>query len=252
MQPPSEMTKPSTAHTFWEHLDELRSVILRTLGGIVLCAAVAFCFKDTLFAVILAPTHSDFITYHLIGAEPFHLSLVNTMLTEQFITHLRIAAYVGLLMASPYVIYQLMRYLSPALYENERRHVRTIVGSAYLMFILGTVVCYLVLFPLTVRFLGTYQVSDEVTPLLSLQSYTDTLLMMCLVMGIVFELPVLCALLSRMHLLTRDAMRTYRRHAMVAILIVAAVITPTGDVFTLLVVSAPIYLLYELSILLVK
>ena len=174
------------------------------------------------------------------------------MLTEQFITHLRIAAYVGLLMASPYVIYQLMRYLSPALYENERRHARTIVGSAYLMFILGTVVCYLVLFPLTVRFLGTYQVSDEVTPLLSLQSYTDTLLMMCLVMGIVFELPVLCALLSRMHLLTRDAMRTYRRHAMVAILIVAAVITPTGDVFTLLVVSAPIYLLYELSILLVK
>ena len=239
--------------TFWDHLDVLRGTLFRSLGAIVLCSVLGLSFKNFLFdRIVLAPAQADFITYRLIGAEPFHLSLVNTMLTEQFITHLRIAAYVGLLMASPYVIYQLMRYLSPALYENERRHARTIVGSAYLMFILGTVVCYLVLFPLTVRFLGTYQVSDEVTPLLSLQSYTDTLLMMCLVMGIVFELPVLCALLSRMHLLTRDAMRTYRRHAMVAILIVAAVITPTGDVFTLLVVSAPIYLLYELSILLVK
>lgn len=246
------MSKQSTVQTFWQHLDELRGVILRTLGGIALCAAVAFCFKDTLFSVILAPTHADFFTYRLLGAEPFRLSLVNTMLTEQFVTHLRIAAYVGLLMASPYVIYQLLRYLSPALYENERRHVRTIVGSAYMMFIVGTLVCYFILFPLTVRFLGTYQVSEEVVPLLSLQSYTDTLTMMCLVMGIVFELPVLCALLSRMNLLTRFAMRTYRRHAMVVILIVAAVITPTGDVFTLLMVSAPIYLLYELSILLVK
>lgn len=246
------MSKQSTVQTFWQHLDELRGVILRTLGGIALCAAVAFCFKDTLFSVILAPTHADFFTYRLLGAEPFRLSMVNTMLTEQFVTHLRIAAYVGLLMASPYVIYQLLRYLSPALYENERRHVRTIVGSAYMMFIVGTLVCYFILFPLTVRFLGTYQVSEEVVPLLSLQSYTDTLTMMCLVMGIVFELPVLCALLSRMNLLTRSAMRTYRRHAMVVILIVAAVITPTGDVFTLLMVSAPIYLLYELSILLVK
>jgi sec-independent protein translocase protein TatC len=182
----------------------------------------------------------------------FSIHLINTGLTEQFMTHMRTAAYAGLLFASPYVIYQLFCFVSPGLYQNERRAAYKIVCSSYLMFLLGTFVCYFIIFPLTVRFLGTYQVSSEVENMLTLQSYIDTLLGMSLVMGVVFELPVVCALMGRMGLINGQMMSTYRRHALVAILIVAAIITPTTDAFTLFVVALPIYLLYELSILIVK
>ena len=120
------------------------------------------------------------------------------------------------------------------------------------MFLLGTVVNYLLIFPLTVKFLGQYQVSPDVANMLTLQSYVDTLLMMCLLMGIVFELPVVSWLLGRMGLVNAQMMRKWRRHAIVAILVVAAIITPTTDAFTLFVVSLPIWLLYEVSILVVK
>ena len=237
--------------TFWEHLDVLRWTIIRSLLVVVAFAIVAFCLKEWLFAVVLAPTSSDFITFRLMGAESFHIHLINTGLTEQFMTHMRTAAYAGLLCASPYVLYQLFRFVSPGLYQNERRAAHWVVGSAYLMFLLGTFVCYFIIFPLTVRFLGTYQVSEDVANMLTLQSYIDTLISMCLVIGIVFELPVVCALMGRMGLVSGSLMRHYRRHAVVAILIVAAIITPTTDIFTLLIVSLPIWLLYEMSILLV-
>ena len=237
--------------TFWEHLDVLRWTIIRSLVVVVVFAVVAFCLKDWLFTVVLAPRTSDFITFRLMGSEPFSINLINTGLTEQFMTHVRTAAYAGLLCASPYVLYQLFSFVSPGLYQNERRAAYKIVCSSYLMFLLGTFVCYFIIFPLTVRFLGTYQVSEDVTNMLTLQSYIDTLISMCLVIGVVFELPVVCALLGRMHLLSGSLMRRYRRHAIVAILVVAAIITPTTDIFTLLVVSLPIWLLYEASIFIV-
>ena len=210
----------------------------------VAAGIVAFAMKETLFAIVLAPRSSEFITYRLMGVEPFQLHLMNTGLTEQFMIHMRTALYAGLLAASPYVLYQLFRFISPALYQNERRYAAAIVGSSYVMFIVGTLVNYFLVFPFTVRFLGTYQVSPDVANMLTLQSYIDTLLTLSLLMGIVFELPVVCWLLSKMG--------HYRRHAIVAILIVAAVITPTTDVFTLMVVSLPIWLLYEVSIAIVK
>ena len=176
---------------------------------------------------------------------------MNTGLTEQFMIHLKTAMCAGLLLASPYVIYQLFRFVSPALYDNERRYATLLVASGYLMFLLGTLLNYFLIFPLTVRFLGTYQVSQEVANMLTLQSYVDTLLSMTLVMGIVFELPVVCWILGRMGLLTAPMMQAWRKHAVVAILVVAAVITPTTDAFTLLVVALPIWLLYEMSILIV-
>ena len=218
---------------------------------VVAFAVVAFCMKEWLFAVVLAPTTSHFITFRLMDSPDFSIHLINTGLTEQFMTHMRTAAYAGLLFASPYVIYQLFCFVSPGLYQNERRAAYKIVCSSYLMFLLGTFVCYFIIFPLTVRFLGTYQVSSEVENMLTLQSYIDTLISMCLVIGVVFELPVVCALLGRMHLLSGSLMRRYRRHAIVAILVVAAIITPTTDIFTLLVVSLPIWLLYEASIFIV-
>ena len=242
----------SEPQTFWDHLDELRAVIIRILVVTMVAAVVAFFLKDELFAVVLGPRTSDFITYRFLGVEPFAIHLMNTGLTEQFMIHMKTAMYAGLLVVSPYVIYQLFRFVSPALYDNEKKYATTLVTSGYVMFLLGTVVNYLLIFPLTVKFLGQYQVSPDVANMLTLQSYVDTLLMMCLVMGIVFELPVVSWLLGRMGLVNAQMMRKWRRHAIVAILVVAAIITPTTDAFTLFVVSLPIWLLYEVSILVVK
>ena len=237
--------------TFWDHLDELRTSLLRIICAVVLFGIIAFAMKDEWFAVVLAPRSSDFVTYRLLGVEEFSVHLMNTGLTEQFMIHMRTAIYAGLLIASPYVLYELFRFVSPGLYDNERRYAVWIVGAAYLMFIIGTLANYFVVFPFTVHFLGTYQVSPDVANMLTLQSYVDTLLGMSLVMGLVFELPVVCALMGRMGLINSKMMATYRRHALVAILIVAAIITPTTDAFTLFVVALPIYMLYELSILIV-
>jgi len=238
--------------TFWDHLDELRSVIIRTVVVTVVAAAVAFCLKEQLFEIVLAPRTSDFITYRLMGVEPFSIHLMNTGLTEQFMIHLKTAMYAGVLVALPYIIYLLFCFVSPALYDNERKYATLLCTSGYLMFMLGTLLNYFLIFPLTVKFLGTYQVSPDVANMLTLQSYMDTMLMMNLVMGIVFELPVVSWILARMGLVNAQMMRSMRRHAVVAILVIAAIITPTTDAFTLFIVALPIWLLYELSILIVR
>lgn len=238
--------------TFWDHLDELRGRIIRIILVTVVLAVVAFFFKEPLFDVILAPSKSDFLTYRLLGIPDFSISLMNTGLTEQFMIHMKTALYCGLLLASPYVIYQLFGFVAPALYDSEKRYATRLVTGGYAMFIIGTAVNYFLVFPLTVRFLGTYQVSTDVTNMLTIQSYADTLISMSLVMGVVFELPVASWLLGMMGVLRWEDMAQYRKHAFVAILIVAAVITPTTDVFTLFVVALPIWLLYELSIGIVR
>ena len=251
----SEADKPSEQEvtlTFWDHLDELRAVLIRILVITAIAAVAAFCLKEELFAVVLAPRSSDFITYRVMGVEPFCINLMNTGLTEQFMIHLRTALYAGVLAALPYILYQLFRFVSPALYDHERRYATLLVGSGYLMFMMGTLLNYLLIFPLTVKFLGTYQVSPDVANMLTIQSYIDTLLMMNFVMGIVFELPVVCWLLGKMGLVTAQIMSQWRRHAVVVILIVAAIITPTTDAFTLFLVALPIWLLYEMSIWIVR
>lgn len=238
--------------TFWEHLDELRSRIIKMLLLTVVLSGAVFLMKDVLFQVLLAPKNSSFVSYRLLGIHPFSVQLINTGLTEQFMVHIRTATYVGILVASPYIIYQLFCFVSPGLYDSERRYTIVIVAAAYLMFLLGTVLNFFLFFPLTVRFLGTYQVSPEVTNAITLQSYIDTLISMSFMMGVIFELPVICWLLARFGIIDGQFMSNYRRHAVVAILILAAIVTPTTDVFSLLVVSLPIWLLYEVSIWIVN
>lgn len=133
--------------TFWDHLDELRGTLFRMLGAIVLFGIIAFCLKDELFSIVLAPHSSDFITYRLLDTEDFNIHLMNTGLTEQFMIHMKTAIYAGLLVASPYILYELFRFVSPGLYANERHYAVWIVGAAYLMFLIGTLVNYLVVFP---------------------------------------------------------------------------------------------------------
>lgn len=224
--------------TFWDHLDELRNGILRSLAVTTVFALLAFVFKDELFAVVLGPKDPN-------------LQLINTELTSQFMIHMTVAFYAGIIVATPYIIYELYKFISPALYQNEKRYATRIVLSGYLMFLIGTVFSYFVVFPFTISFLGNYQVSEDVHNMISLSSYIDTFVVLCLMMGAVFELPVLSWFLGKLGLLNRELMQRYRRHAIVAILVLAAFITPTPDAFTLLIVSAPIYLLYELSVFVV-
>lgn len=238
--------------TFWEHLDELRSCLIRIAIAVIGLAFLIFFFKDDLFRIVLAPKSSDFVTYRLLHVSAFDIHLMNIGLTEQFMIHLKTAMYVGLLLASPYILYQIFRFVSPALYTNERKYAVGIVGSAYIMFMLGNLLNYFLIFPFTLKFLGTYQVSNDVANMLTLQSYMDTLFILSLMIGVVFELPVVTWILGKMGFLDKQMMQQYRKHAIVLILIIAAIITPTTDAFTLIIVSVPIWLLYELSVLIVK
>ena len=246
------MSEAAESKSFWDHLEDLRGSLIRIVVAALVFSTLAFCFKDLLFKIVLAPKDSSFFMYRLFGGGDFSIQLMNIGLTEQFMIHLKTACAFGILMASPYILYVLFDFVRPALYERERKHSVSLVLAAYVMFLIGVVVNYLFVFPLTVRFLGTYQVSGEVRNMLTLQSYMDTLLMMSLVFGIIFEIPVISWLLARFGLLKAEWMTQYRRHAVVAILILAAIITPTGDAFTLIIVSLPIWLLYELSVIVVR
>ena len=225
--------------TFWDHLDELRGVIVRCLAVTLVLMGMAFVFKEEVFAVVLYPKGDD-------------LHLINTAVTGQFVTHMMVSFYVGLIGAMPYILYQLFHFVSPALYRQERRLALGLVLSGYVMFTLGVLFTYFVIFPFTLHFLGNYQVSGDVQNLISLGSYIDTLLMLCLTLGVVFELPVVSWLLGRFGLLHADLMRRHRRDALLAIVAVGAIITPPSDAFTLMLVSVPVYLLYEISILVVR
>ena len=248
--------------SFWDHLDVLRAIIIRIVVVTIVCGIVAFLFKEELFAVVLAPRNPDFVTYRLLarvsgmfgGDAPDNpvIQLINTGLAEQFVIHMKTALCAGVLCASPYVLYELFRFISPALYAHEKRFAMPVIFGGYVMFMFGVLLSYYLIFPLTFRFLGTYQVSEDVVNMISLQSYMSTLVLMSLSMGIVFEMPVVAWLMARMGLLTASFMGRYRRHAIVVILIVAAIITPTSDIFTLLMVSLPMWLLYEVSVGIVK
>ena len=255
------MAANTDKQSFWEHLNVLRAAIVKIVAVAVVFGITAFCFKEELFTVVLAPKNDGFITYRLFnriaawtGGETgsFAVQLINTGLAQQFIIHMKTALYAGVLCASPYILYQLFRFVSPALYANERKYVVQVVGGGYAMFVVGVLVSYFLIFPLTFRFLGTYQVSGDVANLITLDSYISTLVLMCLSMGIVFEIPIFSWLFAKLGFLSANFMRRYRKHAIVIILVVAAIITPTSDVFTLSLVVLPMWLLYEISILIVK
>jgi len=249
--------------TFWDHLEELRGTILRALAAMAIVAVAAFVCKDWLFAVVMAPSRPDFITYRLMNRVftifnfqfsifNFRIDLFNPDLAAQFVIHMRMALWAGVLVVSPYILYLLFRFVAPGLYAHERLYAVRAVAGGYVMFLLGVALNYFVIFPFAFRFLGTYQVDPSVPNQIALSSYIGMLLTLCLVMGVLFELPVLSWLLGKVGLLKAQWMTRYRKHAVVVILVLAAVITPTGDAFTLALVALPIYLLYELSILLVR
>ena len=240
--------------SFWDHLDELRSVLIRCVVAWGICAVAAFCFRDALFAFLFAPAHPDFITYRLLDFLSLEegwgeVLFINTQLAAQFTTHMQVAALAGLVIAFPYLLWQLYGFLSPALYPNEKRAAGRIIGFGTVLFLCGVALNYLIIFPFAFRFLATYQVQPEVVNQIALDSYVSTLLILSLLMGILFEMPLVAWALGKAGLLEAAWLKQYRRHALVALMILAAVITPTGDAFTLMLVTIPLYLLYELSIM---
>lgn len=244
-----------TEKTFWEHLDDLRGLIVRSLVVIGVLTIVCFCLKDELFAIIMAPSSPDFFLYKIFsGLTPPDITggLINTRLSGQLMVHFKVAFGAGLCCSAPIVAWMVARYLAPALYPNERRIMSSVFIWGGLLFVLGVTLSYVLIFPLAYQFLATYEVSPVVTNLISLDSYIDNMLMLCLLMGVLFELPVVAKLLSKMGLLTRGVMRKYRRHAILVIVTLAAIITPTTDALTLALVSLPVWILYEASILVVR
>ncbi len=250
------------AMTFGGHLEVLRQMLFRILAVVMAFAIVIFCFKDKTFEFLMAPSQWDFITYryiekflHWLGSSftfnEYHINLIATELSSQFMTHVTTALYLGLLVASPYVLVELFRFITPALYENEKKYSVRIAIAMYLLFVVGVLMSYFILFPISFRFLGTYSVSDIVESNITLRSYISTFTTLTLVMGLVFQLPVIAFFLGKIGAVKSDFLKRYRRHALVVIMVTAAVITPP-DLMTLVLVTIPLYLLYEVSILILK
>ncbi len=261
-----EAEDKSSEMSFWGHLDALRSVLWKASVVLVVCVVGFFAIMPDLFdSVILAPCRGDFVLYRLFEkvtqmfpslpqftTDGFHVELINIQLASQFFIHMSTSFWLALVFSCPVLLYLLWTFVKPALYANEVRGVKMAFCLGTVMFFLGVAVGYLIVFPVTLRFLAEYQVSALVPNQISLDSYMDTFVAMLFVMGLVFELPLVAWTLGAIGLLHREWLRKYRRHAIVALLVLAAFITPTGDPFTLMVVFTPLYMLYELSIFFVK
>ena len=249
--------------TFLGHLEALRWHLFRSVIAVMTMALLLFFFKEFLFdGVLLAPKSPNFFTYRAlcsigkklnlgdglcVNVIPF--SLISTDISAQFTTHMWVAFIAGLVVSFPYVVWEIWRFIKPALSEKEKNYAHGIVFYTSFLFLVGVLFGYYIITPMTVNFLGSYQVSEQVKNTITLDSFISLVTTMTLISGIVFELPIVVYFLSKVGILTPTFMRTYRRHAVVVILILAAVITPTSDATTLIMVALPLYVLYEISIL---
>lgn len=258
--------EPLDEMTFWDHLEALRWMLVRVFSALGIFIIGGFAFIPWIFEhVIMAPIDNQFFLYRWLAkmseqvailpddlTRPFHVSIINIRLSSQFFLHMSLSFWLALLITFPYLVYEVWKFICPALYENERKSMRFTFVFGTVMFFIGCVVGYSVVFPLTLRFLYNYQLSASISNQLSLDSYMDNFLMLVFMMGIVFELPLVSMLLGKIGILHRGFFSAYRSHAVVALLVVAAFITPSSDPFTLMAVFIPIYILWELSAFLVK
>lgn len=258
----SESNDTNVLLTFGGHLDVLRKMLFRIIIVVTALGCVIFCFKQQTFLFILAPHSSDFCTFqfieeltHSVGFE-FHFAdykvpLINTELSSQFMTHITVSCIMAVLLASPYIVFELFRFISPALYEREKRYSYFVAGIIYFLFILGLLMSYFILFPISFQFLANYQVNEEIVNTITLDSYISTFTTLTFLMGIVFQLPIIAFVIGKMGFVDASILKQYRAYAFIIIMIIAAIITPP-DIFTLILVTIPIYGLYEISIMVLK
>ncbi len=244
--------------TFGEHLEVMRKMLFRIIVLILLLSIIIFCYKAETFSIILAPKSSDFATFQWISSlletagiqfqfENYNISLINTELSSQFMTHLSTSFTIGALLSSPFIVFELLKFISPALYDSERKYSVLVALIIYALFIVGILMSYYILFPISLRFLATYQVDPEVVNTITLDSYISTFISLTFLMGIVFEFPIIVFVLGKVGFIDREILKKYRAYALVAIMVISAIITPP-DIFTLILVSIPLYGLYEVSI----
>lgn len=247
--------------TFWDHIEELRWHLLRSAAAILIGAVLAFVFKSIVFDLILfGPIQTDFITYRGLCwlSETFGLgdslciteipfTVINLDMAGQFTAHINISIMVGLILAFPYVMYEVWKFISPGLYDNERSASTYMVLSTSSLFLLGVLFGYYLLCPFSVNFLGGYRVSELIASQINLGSYVSTVTMVCLASALLFELPVFVFVLSKLGILTPEVLKKYRKHSVVGIVFVAAIITPP-DITSQVVISIPVLFLYEIGI----
>jgi sec-independent protein translocase protein TatC len=252
--------------TFWDHLDDLRRMLIRSFGAVLVLSIAFFVFMPRIFdSVVMGPCFGEFPPYRWISDavagfgmdagfsdSNFKLDILNLKLASQFMIHLWAAFLFGLLVAFPYILFELWRFVAPALFKKERRSFKVAFLLASILFYTGLATGYFLIFPITLRFLAGYEITTLVSNQISLDSYVNSFASIIFSMGLVFEFPVLALILSGLGLVKRSFFSQYRKHAIVVLVIIAAIITPTGDPFTLTLVTLPLWGLYELSALLVK
>ena len=248
--------------SFWDHLEVLRWAVFRSACVLMVIMIGTFIAMPYIFdRFILAPTNNDFFTYRWLNAigrgivklsPDFDVQIININVASQFMTHISTSISLAAVIAFPYFIWEIWRFIEPALFEDEVKHLKPAFLGGTLMFYVGCAIGYMLVFPFTFRFLVEYNLSPNITNQINLQSYIDNFTMLILVMGIVFEMPLLAWLLSLFGILKKSFLHKNKKHAIVILLISAAIITPSGDPFTLMLVFIPLYVLYELSILVVR
>lgn len=248
--------------TFWDHLEVLRWALLRVACVVAGITIVTFMSMPYIFdQYILAPTTSDFFVYRWLEqvsggifnfSDDFAVQIININVASQFFTHISTSLSLSLVLAFPYVVYEIWRFIRPALFDDEVKHVRFAFFGGTFMFYLGCTLSYLLIFPFTFRFLTEYELSAAIQNQIDLSSYIGNFVMLIMVMGIVFEMPLLAWVLSLLGLINKTFLRKYKQYAVVGLMVLSAVITPSGDPFTMMLVFIPLYLLYELSIVVVR
>ena len=237
----------TTEMSFWEHLDVLRGALIRVLAVVFALSCLGLAFKEPLFKVILAPARPDFFIYRLLGMD-FGMTLINVDISAQFVTHLRASVVAAFILSFPYLVWEIWRFVLPALYAGEKKAVRRTFLLSSVLFYVGAAVGYFIVLPLCLQFFMGYSISPDITNTATLRSYMSMFSSLVLLMGIAFEFPSAILLLSMLGIVDRPLLRRGRKYAFIALLIVAAFITPTGDPLSMLLLAAPLYLLYELSI----
>jgi sec-independent protein translocase protein TatC len=259
--PPAEEVEDEMS--FLDHLEALRWHILRSLSAIIILMVVAFFSKKLLFHdIILGPSRPDFWTYRLLCKlsiyleQPFlcveKLSFIiqSRTLAGQFSTHIWVSFVAGIILAFPYIFWEIWQFVKPGLYPKERSMTRGAVFYVSLLFFLGISFGYWILSPLSINFLANYQIDESIQNEIDLLSYIETLMMMVLACGLMFQLPMVVLVLAKAGLVNVSFLKNYRRHAILVIVIISAILTPSPDMFSQIIVALPIYALYELSIIL--
>jgi sec-independent protein translocase protein TatC len=249
--------------SFFDHIDVLRKHLLRALAVVLVFTAGAFYYSDFIFnTVIMGPKNPSFWTYRMmcklyerfpsIGEEfcirTLDAKIINTEMSGQFTLQLNACVMTGLILGIPYLLFEVWLFIKPALHDNERKSASGFVAFASLLFFTGIIFGYYIICPLSVNFLINFQVSPEIENTFTIDSYLSSIMTLTLGSGIIFQLPVIIYILSKVGIMTPAFMRSSRRYSAVIILIVAAVVTPTADPFTMMIVALPLFLLYEMSI----